>query len=209
MSDTERLERIRQRLRPFVEDHHAATIPAKYADWLADRAFLLSALEAERREHEETKRERDIAERNAKDWYDLRVIADERVLEWERARIAAENERDAERAKREEAEAQLKAEAALVENMELEWMKRFRELEARALSARREALEEAAKQADATEASVQNLLDRGKGEWPTDNYVTDDIWASWRGQAMAARDIARRIRTLSTPTPVKGEKEET
>lgn len=71
------------------------------------------------------------------------------------------------------------------------------ELHAQLAQARREALEEAAKQADATEASVENMRSQGKGEWPKPGYVTDDIWSSWGGQAMAARDIARRIRSLA------------
>ena len=42
-------------------------------------------------------------------------------------------------------------------------------------------------------ADVTERIDRGKGEWPTSNYVRDETWALWRGERMALERVLHKI----------------
>lgn len=37
--------------------------------------------------------------------------------------------------------------------------------------------------------SVEELLARGKGEWPKNDYVRDETWATWQGERLALRSV--------------------
>ena len=42
-------------------------------------------------------------------------------------------------------------------------------------------------------ADVTERINRGKGEWPTSNYVRDETWALWRGERMALERVLHKI----------------
>ena len=42
-------------------------------------------------------------------------------------------------------------------------------------------------------ADVTERIDRGKGDWPTSNYVRDETWALWRGERMALERVLHKI----------------
>jgi hypothetical protein len=39
---------------------------------------------------------------------------------------------------------------------------------------------------------VDDLIARGKGEWPNQNYVRDEIWAGWQAERHCLRMVLQR-----------------
>ena len=40
---------------------------------------------------------------------------------------------------------------------------------------------------------VSERLNRGKGEWPTSNYVRDEVWAMWRSEQSTLERVLHHI----------------
>ena len=79
-------------------------------------------------------------------------------------------------------------------------------LERVAATARAEALEEAAKVADAEANRLKGLIEPGKGAWPSAGYVRDETWAGGLRAESVARHVAQAIRALiSAPLPPREE----
>lgn len=47
-------------------------------------------------------------------------------------------------------------------------------------------------------AKVDERIACGKGTWPGPDYVRDEIWSSWSGEAYALRGAIRAIRSRSS-----------
>ncbi len=42
-------------------------------------------------------------------------------------------------------------------------------------------------------SEIQAKLDRGKGTWPNDDYIKDEIWHQWQGELFALHVLANAI----------------